>query len=253
MNNDPTKVSFIPKNSLIGRNVVMRRRPRSTLGVVAGVFFFGNIVAYLGIQGYALTLNDKIKEKKEVIIATREEFRKSPVISEAKTFQSRTRIGEELLKKHIVVSPLFKFLEENTLQTVHFESLKFTHGGQGSRVALKGEVLGYASLAYQADVLKEKNTELLGFNITDVKLTTTGNVSFSLEEVLVPSFVAYAKGVKEVDAPAISVPANSSEASEPLPVVAEGVSSAGASATLKVTDSGEKVPSLTQKFLNLFK
>ena len=138
MTNDSTKISFIPKNSLIGQDPFLsRRRPRSALGVLAIIFFFVSVGAYVGLYAYQINLEGQIKKRTADITRINNEFKNSKVIAQAKIFQARTRIGKEVLEDHIMISPLFKFIGENTLQSVLLESFSFKHTDDGSRILLK--------------------------------------------------------------------------------------------------------------------
>ncbi len=254
MTNDSTKISFIPKNSLIGQDPFLaRRRPRSVLGVLATVSFFVSIAVYVGLYAYQINLGNQIKKRTDDIARINKEFKESKVIAQAKVFQTRTRIGKEVLESHIIVSPLFKFIGESTLQSVVLESFNFKHTDEGSRVLLKGEASGYASLAFQSDVLKKQNEKLLGFTISNVKLTPMGSVAFSLEEVVAPSFVSYAKNFKDsATVPVSVVPVSSGMAGDVL-VGGTPVSLKEIKATSTASTTSSKGPSLSKKFFDLFK
>jgi hypothetical protein len=258
MTNDPTKISFIPKNSLVGTDPFLaRRRPRSILGILAATFFFLNIIVYVGIYLYKIQLSDQIKEKTTAIAMTNKTFKDSQIAARAKVFQARTQIGREVLDSHIVLSPIFAFVGESTLQSIHFESFDFTYDPQGSRVVLKGEVPGYASLAFQSDILQKRNQELLGFVVRDIKLSPSGSVSFSLEEIIAPSFISYAHNLKSVASdfsaiPKESVPASSEGSTEAL----KGSPTTGitdSTTTQKVAVPVQQTSSWSKKFFDLFK
>lgn len=282
MTSDPAKISFIPKNSLIGQDPILsRRRPRSILGVVATIFFLLNIAVYVGIYVYKVQLANQIKERTTAISATHKTFKSSQVIAQAKVFQARAEIGKEVLNNHVSILPIFDFISENTLQSILFRSFDFKYHPDGSRVVLKGEVPGYASLAFQSDVLKEKQQELLGFSVRDVELTSLGSVTFSLEQVISPSFTSYiesAKKVKDIDSIRIGLPAVSPglsstvvPAEQPVPVEAlsmepveivdakdgKVVATTTRVATTKASTAWERlsltVISWKQKFFDLFK
>lgn len=197
MNPNATKISFIPKNPLVGQeSFINRRRPRSALNILAGILFFISIGAYAGIYVYGLQLNNVIKQKTEGINKAYESFRNSKVIAQAKVFHARTQIGKELLDGHIILTPLFTFLQKNTLESVYFDSLKFTYTNNEPKLVVKGEAPGYASLAYQADVLRRENDAIQSFLIKDMKLTPTGSVGFSIEDTVLPSFISYTQSFK---------------------------------------------------------
>lgn len=250
MTNDSTKISFIPKNSLIAQDPFLsRRRPRSVLGVLATLFLFVSVGAYAGLYAYEISLNNEIKKRTVEIQDTNKTLKESTVIAQAKIFQARTQIGKEILSNHVVVSPLLQFVADNTVQTVQLENFSFKQGPEGSRLVLKGEAPGYAALAFQSDVLKKQKEELLSFAITDVKLTPSGSVTFSLEENINPSFVSYGKNFKDINSVAPSASVEAETATKPP----ADINTSNVSTATTTTSASQKDASWSQKFLNLFK
>ena len=194
MTSDQPKVSFIPKNSLVrDESFLERPRPRSLLGFLAVVSILASFGAYGGLRFFDYTLNKQIDTRQEEVKKARDTFTQSPEITKAKNFQARAELAQELLDGHIVVSPIFAFLQKNTLASVYFSSFSFKQTEKGLNVELVGEAPSYASLAYQADILSTQTDELSHVSFSNISLTKFGSVAFSLSLTFTPEYLSYTK------------------------------------------------------------
>lgn len=196
MVSNPPKVSFIPKGSLAHEESFMeRRRPRSVTGFLAIFAFVASVGSYAGFYFYANSLLKEVEKKSVSISNTQREFLKSPEINKAKVFRARAELARELLDQHIAISPIFAFLSGNTLGSILYDSFSFNRNGNTWALSLTGEAPSYASLAYQADVLRKKSTEneFLGFSINDITLTKSGTVTFAMSVDFAQSQLLYVK------------------------------------------------------------
>lgn len=194
MTSDQPKVSFIPKDTLVREEAFLERpRPRSLLGFLAVVSLLASVGAYAGLYFFNFT----IKQQADEILAKVEEaqsvFTQAPPIEEARLFQKRAQLAEELLNTHTVVTPVFKFLEENTLSSIYYSSFSLKKGEDGFSVELAGEAPSYASLAYQSDKLGSKPAELNEFSFSNITLTKFGSVGFNLKLVFSPDYLLYSR------------------------------------------------------------
>lgn len=195
MNNDTTKISFIPQSPLVKKegSLIGQRRPASLLAILAILVFFLSTGSYGSLYAYKTSLVNKIEQNTEKVITARDALKNSPVIAQAKVFRERAALGQALLDAHVVVSPVFTFLENDTLQTILYNQLTFSSKTGELKVSIKGEAPGYASLAYQSDVLHEQKSTLKNFVIKDVTLMPSGSVSFTLEGIFNPDSLSYTK------------------------------------------------------------
>lgn len=194
MTSDQPKVSFIPKETLIREEPFLERpRPKSLLGFLAVVSLFASVGAYAGLYLFNLTLKQDADAVLAKVEAAQAAFVQAPSIEEARLFQKRAQLAEELLGTHTVVTPVFKFLEENTLSSIYYTSFSFKKGEQGFTVELAGEAPSYASLAYQSDKLNNKSVELSEFSFSNITLTKFGSVGFNLKLVFTPEYLLYSR------------------------------------------------------------
>lgn len=212
MDGNNTKVSFIPKGSLIREEAFLeRRRPRSVIGVLAVSLFVLTVGSYIGLRSVNASISDVIAVKKVEIEKAQKEFSDVPEVEEAKTFRARADIARALLDAHTAVSPVIDFLSKYTVQSIVYSKFSFEQGMDGLAVVIAGEAPTYSALAYQGDVFKDRTKELSGFLVEDVSLTKFGTVTFNMKLVFTPSYLLYANSLgatalDEVPA-AVSVPA----------------------------------------------
>lgn len=194
MTSDQPKVSFIPKETLVREEPFLERpRPKSLLGFLAVVSLFASVGAYAGLYLFNLTLKQDADAVLAKVEAAQAAFVQAPSIEEARLFQKRAQLAEELLGTHTVVTPVFKFLEENTLSSIYYTSFSLKRGEQGFTVELAGEAPSYASLAYQSDKLNNKTVELSEFSFSNITLTKFGSVGFNLKLVFTPEYLSYSR------------------------------------------------------------
>lgn len=235
------KVSFIPKGSLVREESFLeRRRPQSAIGFIAGTAFILAVSAFAGFYYLNDKLNQQVAERTVEINKAQQEFKNAPEVGEARVFRARADLARELLNAHTVVSPVFKFLAENTTESILYDKFSFKKGTDGATVELSGEALTYASLAYQSDVLRNKK-EIKNFSISNITLTKFGTVSFTITIVFDPEYLLYTKNLSTAG----SSKAQSDVAAEVTPPIvetpdlkiAEPTSSAPVETTTILTDA----------------
>lgn len=200
MDSAVSKISFIPKTPLAHEERFFeRKRPRSVMGIIAATVLTVIVGAYAGLYYWNIVLAEKIITKTNEINELQKTFTASPYVSEAKMFRSRADLAKELLSQHIVISPIFDFISEATLQDILYESFAFSKNDAGWTLELLGEAPSYAVLAYQSDVLKKKTEELDSFAIKNVTLTQLGTVHFSLSLIFAPEYISYTKNISAAD------------------------------------------------------
>lgn len=240
MDSNNSKISFIPKESLVREESFLeRRRPRSAMIFIASLIFLSSVVAYGVLLYYNNSLNQTIADRITEIETLQREFTNAPEVREAKVFSTRANLARELLSSHIVASPIFDFLSKNTVGTILYDKFSFDNGEKGAVVNLFGEAPNYASLAYQADVFKKQTKALASFTVNEVTLTEFGTVSFSFTMIFNPDFLSYLKNsvsadrgtTPKVDVP-ISTPSTVDTASFPINNISTSTTSTTSVATV---------------------
>lgn len=208
--------SFIPKGPLVPSSAVFKAQPAkrgSLLGLISMWIFVLSIVAALAAFGYGFYLNSSIKKMGGDLEAARANL-EPETIKEMARLDARIVGTEKLLSNHVVLSPLFDFLESNTLKTVRFTQFTFKETTDGLLVSMHGQARGYAALALQADIFN-KSKDLKSTNFSNLDLDERGNVIFVVDAVVSPTLVSYKRVLEsgpKVITPAASVATSTSSA-----------------------------------------
>lgn len=244
--NDTSKISFIPKGSLAREETFLERpRPRSLLGFFATFVFLASIGSYVGLYFYNNILADRINGLALQVQNIQKDF-EQPEIAQARVFRARAELVQKLLNEHIVVTPIFDFLATNTAESIFYHDLKFTRGEKGTlSLEVSGEAPSYTSLAYQADVFRQKDEELFGFSVDNIMLTKTGSVSFVFNMTFASQYLSYVKlhtvtnDTEPISGDVPSLPAISAEPSKDasgLPGGGSAVSQSDATTSAPLSD-----------------
>lgn len=247
MNSNNPKISFIPKSSIArGDDVFGGSRPKSLVSFLAIVMFLLVGGAYIALYYYNLSLADKVDQKVSEIKVVQEKFLQSAEIQKARQFNDRAILTKKLLDSHVVVTPIFEFLSENTVSSIKYTNFIFKQEKDFQTLELSGEALSYSSLVNQLDILKNKKEEIASYSLSEVSLTNLGRVTFVIKIVFNPGYLSYTnmkRGASEVAASAHlqkSAPTSSQETNESFPTSLVASSSTQKEATGLTELSAEK-------------
>ena len=121
---NPKGTSFIPKNPT--RATVRPRGVRRVfiLTYVAAIFFFGTIVAVIGVFVWNITIETKLEEQKSILSDERDSFDQAGLES-IRDLSTRLDTAKGLLEKQVSILSIFDALEKTTLDPVQL--LEFTY------------------------------------------------------------------------------------------------------------------------------
>lgn len=199
MDGTNSKISFIPKGSLVHEESFLERpRPRSAMGILSIIALIVSAGSYFGLNFYSDSIDMDRTTKAEQINQLQKKFSDAPQVGEAQLFRLRAEFAREILDEHTTVSPVFDFLSANTVQSIFFDRFSFARSLSGATVALSGEAPSYAVLASQGDILRSRTAELSNFTISRVVLSKSGTVTFDLSLVFKPEYISYARSLARI-------------------------------------------------------
>ena len=177
------KTSFIPQKPIIPRG---KDEESSSTNLFVSLSFIIFLVVLLfagGLYFYKVALTQRIETMSQSLDRAREAI-EPELVTNLKRLDDRILVSDSLLHSHTLLSPIFKFLETATLQSVQFSQLTYTLNPTGeATLSLTGKARGYASLALQSDalgagaILEEPIFSNLG-------LDREGNVAFNLSSAI---------------------------------------------------------------------
>jgi hypothetical protein len=185
------QTSFIPKKPMTMTARPFAKEPRSLFFYIALFLFIVSLLASGGLFLYKAYLNNQKDISSKSLSEVRGSFEKA-TIEELDLYDKRTNIITELLNKHIVLTPLFKLLEENTIPSIQYTNFEQKEIGGSYKVTINGLATDYRAIAMQADVFNTPKGQMLeNVVFSNLEKTKNNNVSFDLEFNVNPSLLYY--------------------------------------------------------------
>ena len=198
------QTSFIPKSPVV--SVGSRRSGGMGLFLVLSIVVF---LISLGLAGYVF-LEKSLLIKKIQADQSTIEANKNGLISDSVTIESlvelnsRINVANELLDKHVAVSPIFNFLQQRTLKSVRFKNFNFSSTGRSETdtnkisVQMAGVARDWETVASQADEFgrPEWKKIITEPKVSDLSLDADGRVSFLFSAYISPDSLFYENSMK---------------------------------------------------------
>ncbi|MEW5908151.1 MAG: hypothetical protein AB1643_03195 [Patescibacteria group bacterium] len=186
MNNETA--SFIPKTTLT-KPISYKKR----MGLFTGLSIFLLILAaamWGGLYFYKNNLNERlaslIESLKQANAVIDPDF-----LYGVNNLSQKIDTAKTILGKHLILTPIFNFLQQSTLQNVRFTDFSFHSSDTGNpQINLKGASRDYTSLALQVEEFR-KSEDIESVSASDFTLGLDGRVNFSLVIVFKPSYLKF--------------------------------------------------------------
>lgn len=195
------QTSFIPKKPLAEERI-SREKPISLLNVIATIIFFASLATGGVFYFYKLSLKDSISKMSNDLERAQAAFEPT-LINELETLDRRISASQEILDRHIAITPIMDELSSLTLKSVQFVDFTFEAGAANKNsiaVSLKGKAKSYTAIALQAEELK-KQKAFIDPIFSNLTLDTKGNVLFDLNFDIDPSFISYESTLSDTTIP----------------------------------------------------
>ncbi|MEK7179008.1 MAG: hypothetical protein AAB727_02005 [Patescibacteria group bacterium] len=187
------RTSFIPKKP-IGAAPQEEKRGINLVLFVSLVIFLGTLLVLISLFAYQVYLKqqetalaDSVKRAKEAV--------EPALVESLERIDSRVASAEGILTNHLIVSPVLRLLQMQTLQSVAFENFNYTVEPDGSIVLrLTGEARNYSSVALQSVIFGE-NTFIKNALFSNFQLSTRGNVVFNFTANIDKRLVLYSSAL----------------------------------------------------------
>lgn len=188
------QTSFIPKKPIMTeeRPASSGKKPVGLLTLISIFIFLAVVLATGGLYLYKNMLQKNIIEMDANLALAKERFEPAK-INQLQVLGKRLSAANQILSKHIAISPIFESLQESTMKTIRYTDFNYEFSNDKSSriiVTMSGQAIGYRSIALQADLLAE-NKNIIDPTFSNLTLDEKGNVLFDLEFSVDPSFVDY--------------------------------------------------------------
>jgi hypothetical protein len=169
-------------------------RPTSLLTIISIFIFIAVILSAGGLYFYKGIMEKDIAKMKADLVLAKNRFEPTK-ISQLQVLDKRLRASDQILSKHITISPIFNALQSLTLKTIRYTKFSYSFGDNNKiDIKINGQSIGYAggyrSIALQSDLFS-KNKNIIDPVFSNLNLDEKGNVVFDLEFSVDPSFVDY--------------------------------------------------------------
>jgi hypothetical protein len=218
------QTSFIPKKPILanGSSPIIKSNAIS-ISMVVSVFIL--VVMLLAFGGLYFYYNFYLLKNKETLSSNLAQIRDSfdkNTISELEMYDKRTTVSSQILKNHLVLSPLFELINELTLSSIQYT--RFSHSTLNNVFSIKmsGIARDYKSIALQADVLNSSKGQMLK-NVVFSNLNKDKNnyVVFDIDFNVDPALLSYTNNITSVS---VSSPDTSTQSQGVTQVVPATVS-----------------------------
>lgn len=188
------QTSFIPKKPIMTEEqpASSGKKPVGLLTLISIFIFLAVVLATGGLYLYKNMLQKNITEMDANLALAKERFEPAK-INQLQVLGKRLSAANQILSKHIAISPIFESLQESTMKTIRYTDFNYEFSNDKSSriiVTMSGQAIGYRSIALQADLLAE-NKNIVDPTFSNLTLDEKGNVLFDLEFSVDPSFVDY--------------------------------------------------------------
>jgi len=186
----PPKTTFIPKKTLAKRNVSKSPKYAGLFSTGAILLLILSVVGYSGLFLYKTYLEQLVDDLAISLERAKGAFDPT-LIEELKRVDMRLSGANGVLTGHVVLSPLFKLFEQNTLKTVRYSQMNFVAQEDGTyRITMEGEADDYAAIALQSDIFSD-NQHIKDHIFSNLSLNSRSNISFKFTALVEPEFLQY--------------------------------------------------------------
>jgi len=185
------QTSFIPKKPMTPERVV-RARPIGFFTIIAVLILFTVVVASGGLYFYKGVVTNSITKMENDLKLAKNRFEPAK-ITKLQELDKRLKASSEILSKHIAISPIFEILGDITMKTVRYTEFTYEGGNEKDTkmlISMKGEAVGYRSIALQSDLFAKEN-RIVDPVFSNLTLDLNGNVIFELQFSVASELVDY--------------------------------------------------------------
>lgn len=209
------QTSFIPQKPAV---TIAKNKENGVnfLLLVAVVVFISSVIATGLVYLWQSQLKNQIDAQATQLKTLRNE-------TDQKTIDSLIQINDLLdtakilLRKHIAVSPLFQFLQVNTITNVRFKSFAFSYTDDNKiNVKMAGQAKDFATISAQAESFNQSEVKTISNPIfSDFAPQADGTITFNFSADIQPSTVNYYDLKNVTDSSNEEEPVNNSVDSAP--------------------------------------
>ena len=166
--------SLIPKKASSGVEYYRTEGLGSLLRLTLILFVLACV--FTGVLfAYKAVLTKQLVDQRQILEDLRVRFEPT-LITQLEHVANKMANAKSLLKGHIYITPIFNFMEKNTLPNVSFSSVNYN--ADKKILTLSGEATSYTEVSAQVKVFRNQ-PEVLNTTFSNTTLREEGSVVFS--------------------------------------------------------------------------
>lgn len=188
------QTSFIPKKPLTEERVSAAPRV-SIVGFLATIIFIVSLVAAGVVYFYKFTLAKSIDTMDAELSQIQKNFDRS-LVDEMQRLDKRINAANTLLAGHIMISPIFRSLQDLTLKSIGYTKFSYALSSNDPTgktrkidVIMSGKAKRYDSIALQSDELVKnkyiKDPIFSNLVLDEIRGIVTFDLSFAVDQTFV--------------------------------------------------------------------
>lgn len=206
--------SFIPKRPVMSESLTSAPRRTKTVGalsLITTIIVLGTLASFGGVYFYEQQLLSQ-KAKLETLITEARDGIGTDFVADMRRLDARIDGVKQLIKNHIIVTPIFKELEAKTLRSVQYKDFSYTYTPddktkpQQVTVELTGSAKSYATIALQSDAFSDstliKNPVFSNLTVDE----KTKAINFRLVFTVDPAALSYQAFIDSMKTPQPQTP-----------------------------------------------
>ncbi|MDP2668723.1 MAG: hypothetical protein Q8P07_02715 [bacterium] len=166
--------SLMPKKASSGMEYYKNEGLGALLRLSLILFILAAVLTGL-LFAYKGVLARQLDQQRQILTDLQVQFEPS-LVAQLEHVASTITNAKTLLSKHLFITPVFNFLEKNTLPDVSFSS--FNYSADKKTLTLNGEAPSYTEISAQIKTF-QKQPEVAGAYFSNTNLRDAGSVVFN--------------------------------------------------------------------------
>lgn len=170
---NPQGTSFIPKRPTKGKIKTGGVRRIYVLSYLSYVFFFGTIIAAVGVFAYQLHLEATLEGHKQQLAQERDKFNQSD-IERIRELNTRLQLASERMGAHVSLVSILQALESSVVNSIQFITFGYSRPFNTSpELSLSAHAENFDAVLFQREVLAQ-NPILSNIEFSEISLQRGG-------------------------------------------------------------------------------
>jgi hypothetical protein len=184
---------MMPKMANPTPSKTVSSRSVSLIGTIGLLLLVCAGLAYGLVLAYKTFLVSSITGARETLVASEKQF-EPELIAELTVLDRQLTLSQQLLEKHVQISPILDMLSEKTLTSVQFDEFDYELGDATVTpvIRISGQARSYRAIAQQSTVLSN-DARVQEHIFSDFIVNESGKVEFQLKIIPSPNALYFVK------------------------------------------------------------